>query len=102
MPYGICKAALERAVRGLALDLSRYKMSINAVRLGAVDSPTYDKYKALYPDQKELNSFIQKNTRQKGGLISADECADFIVNLLLNRPLHLNGDILSLTAAYYG
>lgn len=96
--YAASKAALESIVRSLAPEICSLNATINAVRLGTVDTPMIAELKSAYSD--DFEGYIKNNLSQKAGLIPVEEVAKFLSYLVTDGSKFMSGDTLSMTSAY--
>jgi 3-oxoacyl-[acyl-carrier protein] reductase len=98
IPYAVAKAGVETMTRGLARELARTGVRVNAVRVGLVDTPLHDKtvLDATYGHQDDFVSRVAKLTPM-GRAADPTEIAECIAFLASPQASYVTGAVLCAT-----
>jgi short-subunit dehydrogenase len=88
--YSASKAALESAVRTLAVELEKYNIRVNGISLGHVNT-------GILQDTNLGSSYLEKlNNIYKQGLIEIEDVNELVSFLISNNSKKINGTIVKL------
>ncbi|MBN2356001.1 enoyl-[acyl-carrier-protein] reductase FabL [candidate division KSB1 bacterium] len=92
---GASKAALESLVRHLALELAPYKVSVNAVSAGVVDTDALKHF----PNRDEMLTAAREKT-PTGRLTTPDDVADAVLFLCSSLAKQIQGQTIVVDGGY--
>jgi len=98
IPYAVAKAGVEAMTVGLARELAKTGVRVNAVRAGLVDTPLHDTTE-LDPVYGAKEDFLARTAKltPMGRAADASEIAECIVFLASDQASYVTGAILSAT-----
>ncbi len=98
MAFCAAKAALDAAVRCLAVELAPYGIRVNSIQKGAVDTD------AEKPHIQAVTTIRSEETSKENiaplGIVKADEVADLVAFLLSDATKSLTGQSISIDGGY--
>lgn len=102
--YGITKGAIAQMTKSLALDLAKYKIRVNAVCPGTVDTNLYQQAIQKYADNVGI-SFAEAHKAEEqefplGRIANPQEVAELVLFLLSDKSKFMTGGLIPIDGGY--
>ena len=98
--YGMSKAGVAQLARSLANDLKEYKIRVNAICPGAIDTPMPHKYLEKFADQKMEIWRAMEEAHLVGRLGEPHEVINLVVFLASDESTFMNGAVIPVDGGY--
>ena len=98
--YGMSKAGVAQLARSLANDLKEYKIRVNAICPGAIDTPMPHKYLEKFADQKTEIWRAMEEAHLVGRLGEPQEVINLVLFLASDESTFMNGAVIPVDGGY--
>ena len=98
--YGMSKAGVAQLARSLANDLKEYKIRVNAICPGAIDTPMPHKYLEKFADQKTEIWQAMEEAHLVGRLGEPHEVINLVLFLASDESTFMNGAVIPVDGGY--
>ena len=98
--YGMSKAGVAQLARSLANDLKEYKIRVNAICPGAIDTPMPHKYLEKFADKKMEIWRAMEEAHLVGRLGEPEEVINLVLFLASDESTFMNGAVIPVDGGY--
>lgn len=98
--YGMSKAGVAQLARSLANDLKQYKIRVNAICPGAIDTPMPHKYLEKFADKKMEIWQAMEEAHLVGRLGEPEEVINLVLFLASDESTFMNGAVIPVDGGY--
>ena len=98
--YGMSKAGVAQLARSLANDLKEYKIRVNAICPGAIDTPMPHKYLEKFADKKMEIWRAMEEAHLVGRLGEPEEVINLVLFLASDESTFMNGAVIPIDGGY--
>ena len=98
--YGMSKAGVAQLARSLANDLKAYKIRVNAICPGAIDTPMPHKYLEKFADKKMEIWQAMEEAHLVGRLGEPEEVINLVLFLASDESTFMNGAVIPIDGGY--
>lgn len=98
--YGMSKAGVAQLARSLANDLKEYKIRVNAICPGAIDTPMPHKYLEKFADKKMEIWRAMEEAHLVGRLGEPEEVINLVIFLASDESTFMNGAVIPVDGGY--
>ena len=98
--YGMSKAGVAQLARSLANDLKAYKIRVNAICPGAIDTPMPHKYLEKFADKKMEIWHAMEEAHLVGRLGEPGEVINLVLFLASDESTFMNGAVIPIDGGY--